>query len=516
MYFSLTNCISKISLLFLLLGGWAPVVLPHAYGQLSQTIRYEVEIAPRTPAFEVASAGSKGLLLYRTFRAQIHDTNSTWEVIKLDTALQENWRQSFVVNERFTLKEVQATDESIYFLFTDFGTTRWEITLVSLDILTGKALAYPIRNFIPFHISDFHVNNHSILVGGYFNLRPLVLHYSLTTGQSRILPGFFSEKGDILQIKTNRDHTMDVLLSGPGPDKKKTIFLKTYDPEGTLLKNITLEVEGRRSLIFGQAHQKEGADQLVAGVYGIRTQEYSRGVFVSNINAYGEYDLSYYNYGELKNFFSYMKSKREQRVRNRIARRQMKNKQLRFSYRLLVHDMVEYRDQYILLGEAFYPRYKNADNMGFWAYQPMSPYRNSQMVLDSYRYTHAVVLGFDKTGKLLWDNSFEINDVETKNLERNVHMAIQDEEMVLLYQINNVLRSKIIRNNEVVEGKSFDEIRLLFDDDILQANDTRGRALGNWYGNTFYACGVQTIRNIHQASIKPIRQVFFVNKIEYR
>jgi hypothetical protein len=493
------------------MGLWLP-----AQAQLRQSVRYEIELEPRTPSYEVLPASTKGLLLYRTYKANFQEPNPVWEVIHLDTALVETWRQSFVVNERFTLKEVQATSDQAFFLFTDFGPSRWEISMVSLDLATGRALAFPIRNFIPFHISDFHVNSHSVLIGGYFNFRPLVLHYSLVHGQSRILPGFFSEKGDIQQLKTNRDGTMDVLLRGISFDKKKTMFLKTYDPDGNLIKNITWEVDRKKSLIFGQTNQKDAGAQLLAGVYGHRSHETSRGVFVSNVNAYGEYDMRYYNYAELKNFFSYMKTRREQRVRNRIDRRNLKNKKIRFSYRLLVHDMVEHKGNFILLGEAFYPKYKSVDHLGgAYMYNPLGP-SQSTMILDSYRYTHAVILGFDKTGKLLWDNSFEINDVETKNLQRNVHMAMEDDRVVLLYQFDNVLRSKIIRNNEVVEGKSFDEIRLLFEEDILQGNDTKAGGLGAWHTNIFYAYGVQTIRNMQQASIKPIRQVFFVNKIEYR
>lgn len=137
------------------------------------------------------------------------------------------------------------------------------------------------------------------------------------------------------------------------------------------------------------------------------------------------------------------------------------------------------------------------------------------MYFDGYKYTHAVVLGFDQKGKLLWDNSFEINDVISYNLEKFVNASVEKDKIVLLYLYENVVRSKIISNNKVLEGKAFNDIKLKFEDDVVKNNDNKIGGLEHWYGNNFFAFGVQTIRNFKYTGIKPSREVFYINKITY-
>src|SRR6185369_11103368 len=102
-------------------------------------------------------------------------------------------------------------------------------------------------------------------------------------------------------------------------------------------------------------------EQIVSGVYG-RYSSYSRGIFVGVVNSVGEYTIRYYNFSELQRFFNYMKAGRERRIKNRIERRKVKGKKSKFNYRLLVHELVPYNNQYILIGEAFYPHYTYSSN----------------------------------------------------------------------------------------------------------------------------------------------------------
>ena len=127
-----------------------------------------------------------------------------------------------------------------------------------------------------------------------------------------------------------------------------------------------------------------------------------------------------------------------------------------------------------------------------------------------------MVIGFDKQGNILWDNSFQIEDVLTYNLDQFVHADVQEDKIVLLYMYDNEIRTKIIVGHEIVEGKSYDPIQLTFDDDQLRDDDTRIGGLEDWYGNKFYAYGTQRIKNLNDPGVKLNRRVFFINKIYYR
>ena len=282
---------------------------------------------------------------------------------------------------------------------------------------------------------------------------------------------------------------------------------------GDLQSNYALDPEENKHLIFARAMKTEDDVQLIAGVYGGRNSEYSRGLFMASVQPSGHQQLRYYNYGDLENFFRYMKAKREQRVKDRIERRKIKGKRIRFSYRFLVHEIVPYKNQYVLLGEAFYPRYKSVEsNYGFFGPGFGHPSVRNGRIFDGYSYTHAVVMGFDQNGKLLWDNSFEINDVKTFTLEQFVKLEVQEDRIALLYLFENELRSKIIQDDEVLEGKTFEPIRTIRENEIVKKEETELSKLEYWYQDYFYAYGIQEITNPGTGK----RRVFFINKISYR
>ena len=238
-----------------------------------------------------------------------------------------------------------------------------------------------------------------------------------------------------------------------------------------------------------------------------------RGIYLARIDESGDQVINYYNYADLKNFFSYMKAKRQRRVEERIKRRKIKGKKNKFNYRLLVHQVVELDGKYIMVGEAFYPKYSQAAYYGGYGY---SMYGNQYgMAFEGYKYTHAVVFGFDRRGRLIWDNSFEINDVVSYTLDQYVHISNSDEEMALLYMYENEIRTKVIEENDVVEGKTFNELKLSFDDDIVDTTDDEYGELEKWYGGNLFVYGIHKIKNTKDEGVRLNREVFFINKIRY-
>ena len=172
----------------------------------------------------------------------------------------------------------------------------------------------------------------------------------------------------------------------------------------------------------------------------------------------------------------------------------------------MIHDIIKMDDHFIMLGEAYYPKYSSyTSSSSFYTNPGTSSFGNRDSYnsynFAGYKYTHAVIIAFDKNGKVIWDNSFEINDVLSLTLEQFVHPNIQDDQIILLYNYENVIRSKIIRGSEILEGKSFNDIQLKFEDDVVNNNSEFG-GIEKWYGDAFYAFGVQKIKNLRDREVK--------------
>jgi hypothetical protein len=458
------------------------------------------------------SVGTNGLMLYRRLSGKKDDLI---ELTRIDTSLRQVWKGYIDIPKNMNLLHVQPTGDSFYMLMRDRSFAVSDFEIIKIGLQNGAYLRYPVRNLIPFNPSEFHITGDAALMGGYFNYRPLVLYFNFKLQRSKILPGFFNEPGELNQIKTYDDGSADVIVCAKNIEKRKSLWIRNYDAEGDLVKTTILQPDEKKNLIFGRSVKMPNGEQLVAGVYG-RFSDYSRGIFVAGISPAGEYNIVYYNFAQLDNFFKYMKARKEKRIKERIERKTIRGKKIKFNYRFIIHDIIPHQGQYIMAGEAFYPRYKYMSS-GYSAYRTVvipgaysSPTFRNDMIFDGYQYTHAVVIGFDEAGKIKWDNSFEINDVKTMQLQQFVKIKPEKDRIVLMYLFQNTLRAKIIRDAEVVEGKTKDPIKAAYVDPSLDVSN-ENENLDYWYGNYFFAYGVQQLKN----PSGKFRRVFFINKITY-
>lgn len=486
--------------------------------QLQQTGRFEIALTDDdNQDYSVVSLKNEGLMVYRRL---LDRGENRIELTRLDTALHQTWQGNIQLQRGYALLHAEPKGEFLFLLFKDQMFAMGDFLIVAVRISNGDYGTYVVKNLIPFNPSEFIITNEAALIGGYFNYRPLILHYSFQSQQSRILPGFFNEPGELTQIMANADGTVDVIVSAKNLERRKSLWIRNYDGQGNLIKTIVLQPEEDKNLIFGRSLKMSSGQQVVSGVYG-RFPEYSRGIFVARINEYGEYDIKYYNFADLQRFFNYMRARREQRVKHRIERRRIKGKKIKFNYRFLVHQLIPYGDQFVLLGEAFYPHYSYPNARTMSMMPTMSRYYSNplirgELVFDGYQYTHAAVIGFDKDGNLSWDNSFEINDVRTLQLKQFVKIVPEQDRIVLLYLFDNAVRSKIIKDGEVIEGKTFDQLKMQFSDDVVKPKNTEKPVLDYWFGSVLFASGVQVVQNGKTPGISSSRRVFFINKIVYK
>jgi hypothetical protein len=486
-------------------------------GQVVQSDRYELILENRFGVEnpQVTSLGKEGILVYRRIKGK---TKDQLELTKLDTSLHENWRGVIAVDKNLSISMVVARDQVVYMLLRSVAYGNFDFNVIAMDIGSRGYRSYLVKNLIPFSPTDFNITTNAILIGGYFNYRPVVLHFSFASGRSRLLPGFFNDLGEINQIKTYDDGLIDIIVSTRNLQRKKILWLRSYTPEGDLIQASELEGGLDKNLIFGKSIRTQDGTQIIAGSFGVRNIEFSRGLFTAELKPGDEPLIQYYNFTDLENFFKFMRPKRETRVMERIEKRKQKGKQNRKSYRFLPHELYQHGNEFLLLGEAYFPRYTYANPYGFFGGNSL--YSGStvrgERIFDGYRYTHASIIGFDKDGKVTWDNSIEINDVKTFTLKQYVKMAPKDGQLGMLYLFENALRSKTIQRNQVVDDKSIEALKSKYEDDVVKEKDTESSTLEHWYDPYFYAYGIQFVRNSKNDKNDSGRKVLFINKLKFQ
>jgi hypothetical protein len=472
-----------------------------ATAQIQQVGRLEIPISNFENAnFSVVSAGTDGLMIYRRLYSSPLDQ---LEIIRVDTIFRVVWSKKLEIAKGLRAVRALVKENYLFVLFKATNNKFGDFLIAAVDINSGAYTVYRVQNLISFHPTEFIITDEAALIGGYFNYRPLIVYFNFSSQKSKILPGFFNEVGELTQVKPYDDGSVDVIVSSDNYERKKCLWIKKYDAKGDLVKTTILEPGDKKNLIFGRSINIGDDQQAVVGVYG-RFKEYSRGIFIARINPLGEYQIQYYDYGDLSHFFSYMKATRQERIKQRIERKKIKGKKAKFNYRFIVHEVIETKDNYVMLGEAFFPKYAYVNGL------------SQTRILIGYQYTHAVVIGFDKKGKLIWDNSFEVNDIITNSLNQYVKIQAHEDKIYLQYVYENEIRSKIIKDSEIIEGKSSNEVKLKFDSDILRNTEFESSQLDYWYDDKLFVYGVQQIRNYSQSKENANRRVFFINKVDYK
>lgn len=485
------------------------------FAQLDQTARYEVLLEASSQSFDVIPGEENGLLIWRSLRTPSLDHN-VLDITILDTLLNVKLQKQFLINSKLNFIASKYNGGNAFLLYGDYLNNKRNLRIFQISLYSGEAREHVIQNIIPFSFYDMQFTNNAVIIGGYYNYRPLVIQFNFEERIPRILPGLFNSKAELAQMKVNTSGNIDIVLATKNVDNVNTLFVHTFSEEAQLIRVIELEATKKKALLFGRTEPLRNQAQLVAGVYGRRNSEYSRGIFIANINQFGEQNIKYYNYAEFENFFSYMRAKREQRIKRRIERKKIKNKKIKFNYRLLVHQIFDHNNQFILLGEAFYPKYRNVQsqpgvfnpvwsvNRGYFSYD---------RIFEGYQYTHAVVIGFNRKGEVLWDNSFEIKDILSQRLNQFTHASFGDDKINLFYVYDNKIRSKVISGNDVLEGKEAIDIKLKNENDEVGQNDTNLYGMKRWYGDTYLTYGEQTVKNLQSQNIALNRHVFFINKV---
>lgn len=479
--------------------------------QIEQVARFEVDISNTGTSFDVIPAHEHGVFLHRRLEGSKIEQ---LEFIRLDSALVKSWHGFLTIEKGYLMVGQIYYNDRLCVLMRSADYRKNDLILYMINDRDGNYVRHTIKGYIPFMPTEFRLTEKAAIIGGYYNRIPVVLYFSFITEKSRVLPGMFNEVGELNQIQISEDGTFTVLISALNNRKQRCIWIRHYDSEGNLLANSPVAADDGRHLIFGRSVFVNNQAQLVAGVYGTRSQEYSRGIFIASLNPAGVQQIKYYPFTDMENFFKYLKPKRQDRIRTRIEKRKIRGKKIRMSYRFLVHEIVPYGDQFVLLGEAFYPKYTTVSRSqsGFFL-----PYRFSgsmlqnDRVFDGYHYTHAVVMGFNADGTLAWDNSFEINDVRSFKLEQFVKLQLEDKQIDLIYLFDNKIRTKTISDNKVVEGKSEIAIRGNLPGEIARSARSNTGKLEYAYRNYYYGFGSQEIESI---SGEFRRRVFYVSKIK--
>ncbi len=356
-----------------------------------------------------------------------------------------------------------------------------------------------------------------------YKTNAVIINLNLKTGVSTLVRNKY--EGDTFIVGTevnNKENTLNLLIKSL--IKKEThIHRNKLDNKGELLSRTKLKLKTDKTINSGKSLSVNKNKEVMIGAYQVvdpkrknmssyyATQS-SNGIFFCSFENDEQQDIQFYDFSKFPVFYSYLK---KTQFSSRDIKKGKDKGENAVSYRLLVHDIIKREKDFLMIAEAYYPQYHTEyyttyDSNG-------RPSTSSRRVFDGYRYTHAIIAGFDFQGSLLWDNAFEIGDILSFRLKERVKVlpSKKDNEIVMLYSWGGNISSTVINGDEIVGEKEKTKIESKNDDDKVK--DNYNSEVSYWYDNYFVSYGYQTIKSDEEKSKggKKKRTVFYFNKIVY-
>ncbi|WP_373331321.1 hypothetical protein [Salmonirosea aquatica] len=499
--------------------------------------RIELPLPTSNEAYQTVPLGEKGVLLIS------QPGRNSYNVQRFDTNLERLWSIDGTIENNLDYVTSTYDGGSVFLLFSRYRSSIYQI--VKVNIGPGFVETFTINTLDRFQITDFKTMGYGLFMAGTVRDEPILIHTDLTTLQTKVLPTAIKGSNAIQSIEIDTTHRLVNVSFAVKNRKQIQIVARSYYETGQLYSQVVVQPDDDYSFLNGRLQVLNDSVKLMIGTYGYRNMQSannaaSQGLFITKIVEDEVVFTRYHSFTDFSNFFSFMNDRQQEKMERRIKKKKDGGSDLKLNYRLLVHDIVQKDDQFILVSEVFYPEYRSNTNnlMGMnsfygnpWLYgspfgsglynpylwNPMYGSRGgySNQIFDGFVYTHAIVADFDKNGKLIWDNSISFDHVKSMELKEKVNIQVSDQGRTqLVYSKDGAITSKIIKADEVIDGGKKVELPTGVEGDKVRKTTTDD--VEYWFGNYYLAWGVQRIVNpAGDVQTRGRRNVYYLNKISF-
>lgn len=498
--------------------------------------RIELPLISNNSPYQAMPLGEKGVLLISK------PEKGRFNVQKFDTELNRVWSIDGTIENNLDYIASSYDGQSVFLLFSKYRSSLYQI--VKVNVGPGFVETFIINTLDRFEITDFKTLGYSTFMAGMVRNEPVLLHTLLTTSQTKVLPSAIKGSNAIQTIEVDTvNHLVNVCFAVKKGRQTK-IVARSYEETGELYTQVSVDPEDDYSLLSGRLQVLNDSVRMVIGTYGYRNMQSSsnaasQGLYITKIINNDVIFTRYHSFTDFKNFFNFMDDRQQEKMEKRIRKKKESGDDLKLNYRLLVHDIVPKGNNFLMVAEVFYPeyRYQSPNMMGGLGYGGMMGYPFgmglynpylwnpmyggyggrgfNQQVFDGFTYTHAILADVDQNGKLLWDNSISFDNVKSMDLREKIKVQTsQNGNTQLVYSHNGAIRSKVIKDSQVIDDNKVISNTTNFEGDKVRKTSTDD--IDYWYNKFYLAWGEQRIVNAAgDPQTRGRRNVFYLNKISF-
>jgi hypothetical protein len=488
-------------------------------------LRVEIPAHSSNETYRIIPCGAAGLMLFFRSQEVASESHVNWYFSFYDTNLQQVWVKSIPLLNDQDYRFHQKGNDTLALLFVHGGKSRNaenEFEIFRIQLKKGTFILNKGKLLENEEVAAFGIDHGRAWLG--INIKGLagkIINIRLKQGADRAFP---LGQGSLISVRWMKpDSTfpgVTAIVSRQLSKKSVENYLVRYDTAGVIKSEILVGVpDGDRTLGNFQMISTQPGAYLLLGTYSQwasnssqknRNPDETTGFFACSIRNGVQKSVSFYNFLELKSASSLLGERDIMNLKKKALKKNKPLAEYSLDFPMLLHGIERFNSQNILTAEVFSPQYHTENFTDFDYYG--RPYTNSYSVFDGYRFSNAIIGGFNDDGKLMWDNTLEIRNLVSSELSQKVVVFQSENDQVLCYVSDGKIGSKIIRENNVVEKLDFAQVELLYPEDKL-LTETKGRLIP-WYGNYFLSYGYQEIKNIALESNNK-RLVYYFSKLRF-
>ncbi len=499
--------------------------------------RFEVRGEPYDPTFEMMRIPD-GLVSFRTFQERGFTSNRAFQFFVTDLDLKTKGLIELGMRPGYNMVGYDTDGNNLYVLMAKGVSGSAEKYILHVDLDSNLGFEFPAENLLSIELVEFLVQDRNAVFMGNAEGRPVLQIFDLDSKSIHTVQSVYGNNTQVLQIRKMPElEALEVVISRRGQYKNKETSILTFDMFGNLVREVKVDQFGApdQEILEGLLLADQNYQQVMIGSYGLNGRNAYQGMYIMEINEFGEYEFKLYTLEDFPNFFNYLpekqKAKRDAEIRKELEKSKIPLIRKTYSIR----DVREEKDAYyvyfdqvnIVSSGGRRPggwsstnsyRYDRINRMGYAPYY-MDPFVSPNIPVQSftasneYQYESAHFVKVSKEGHVLWDNSATYGGFTTTYPEPFGEIAVVGDGLYHLYAENDVIKASFFKNGErVFEHMTF-ELELPEENERIRSTDFETLRLVHWYDRYFILTGQQTIRFVNSRNQAEDRSVYFMGKI---
>ena len=478
-----------------------------AFAQLNQVAQVELlKDTKFTEHISVSPLAKKGMLLTLEREGYFNKSIENWTFYRYETDLKERWQTNFEIEKGYESVISYQNENYLFWLFAEPDSPK--INIIRLDLERGEIDEFKGDLLGNVDIDFFKVLENTAFLGGTYYDKPIVISFSFFHKKGTVLHGLYDNHLEINGLEVDDKRNEVNVIVKERRNRTCGLAIQSYSLEGKSLRTLHVPDENGNSLSFisGKMLPLNDKETLLVGNFSNNCNEFSKGLYLTRLEEGIEKGTSIIKFGDLKNFFAFMSPKRQEKMKEKIEQKKKEGKDPNFSYKLLVHNLIETEKGSLLVAEIYYSQPLNT------SVTLNSPFINrstNKNIQEQYHFTHAVICEFDKTGKILWDNALVMDNLETDELVEQVQVSKLEDKWLLAFLKKGKVNLQQIKGNEHIGEK--EEFELKSDE---KSKPDEEADVAAWYEQNFVSWGTRKIENRRSDDVN--KEVFYLRKLSYQ